>query len=366
MTRIGIARAMAWASVAACLLGLARPTSAGFTASVFATGADVNAKSPDSITTDGSHVWVEYGNGASSTAPPGTAGSSTIAEYDLSGKVLNTFSIAGSADGLKYNSATNQVWVLQNQDSNSALTTINASTGATAQYSYTAPQTPGRGYDDAVFVGGKIFLSYTNPANPTDPVIVQATLSGNTISVSPVVLANANGINTATGQFGSIIANDPDSLRLKPDGSLVLSSGDDGALTTVKNPGAGNQSVSFTKLIGATGSSLSGLDDTAYASGSDQRLLVADTANNTIYALQGTFQDGGAYASIGSTNTVDSIDLTTGISTSITDGLFLGNASPHGLLFIPAAVPEPSSLTLVAIGTLAGLGYRRFRSGASA
>jgi len=367
MTRNRIASVLAATFLAACLLGPARPAHAGFTATVFATGAAVSGSRPDSITTDGSHVWVEYGNGASATAPPGTGGASTIAEYDYSGKVLRTFSVPGSADGLRYNAATNQIWALQNQDANSALTTIDATTGAIGQFNYTS-LAPGRGLDDVAFVGGRAYLSFTNPANPADPVIVQATLGSGTISINPapVLLAGAIGTNTATGQAGPIPASDPDSLGLRPDGSLLLTSGSNTALTTVSNPGTGAQSVSFVKLIGATGASLSELDDTVFASSSDQRLLVADTANNTIYALQGPFQAGAAYGSIDSTHSVDFIDLTTGLSTSITDGLFAANASPHGLLFLPAAVPEPSSLTLVATAALMGLGYRRFRSRASA
>ncbi len=364
MTRNGIARALTSTCLVACLLASVRPAHGGFSATVFASGSAVGGTAPDSITTDGSHVWVEYGNNASSTLPPGTGGSSTIAEYDMSGKVLNTFSIAGSADGLRYNAATNQVWALQNQDSNSQLTTINAATGAATQYTYTS-QTPGRGYDDVAFVGGKAYLSYTNPANPANPadsVIVQATLGNGTISVSPVLAGNATGTNTATGLTGTIIANDPDSLNLRPDGSLLLTSEADGTLTTVKNPGTTAQGVSFVQLIDGNGTKLSNLDDTTFAAGADQRLLVADTANNLIYALTGPFQAGGAYGSIGSTHSVDSIDLNSGLSTSITDGLFGANASPHGLLFIPAlSVPEPSSLVLVAIGALAGLGVRARR-----
>jgi hypothetical protein len=81
--------------------------------------------------------------------------------------------------------------------------------------------------------------------------------------------------------------SDPDSLALRPKGSLLLTSGADGTLTTVMNPGTPGQSVSFASLIDATGKSLTGLDDAISPSSSDQRLLVADTANNTIYALQG-------------------------------------------------------------------------------
>jgi hypothetical protein len=342
MTRIGTAITLAAASVAACLLSSPRPARAGsFTVSVFATGTSVSASQPDSITTVGDHVFIEYGNGASSTLPPGTGGASTIAEYDLSGKVLNTFSVLGSADGLRYNPATNQIWALQNQDSNSALTTIDATTGAIAHYSYTS-QTPGRGYDDVAFVGGKAYLSYSNPpgaSQPSSPVIVQATLGAGTISVTPVLAFNATGTNTATGHTGTIIANDPDSLNLKPNGNLLLTSEADGALTTVKNPGTPGQSVSFVSLVDASGNKLTGLDDTVFASSSNQRLLVSDTANNTVYAVQGPFEVGGAYASLSSTNSVDSVDLTTGVSTSITDGLFLPNASPHGLALVGAAVP---------------------------
>jgi hypothetical protein len=360
MTRTGTARILAAASVAACLLVLARPARAQFTASVFARGTAVNATQPDSITTDGSHVWIEYGNGASSTLPPGTGGASTIVEYDLAGNVLNTFSAPGSADGLRYNASTNQLWVLQNQEDNSALMTINATSGAIAHFTYTT-QTPGRGYDDVAFVGGNAYLSYTNPVNPTDPVIVQATLGAGTVSVSPILLGNATGTNTATGGTDTIVATDPDSLGLRPDGSLLLTSEADGTLTTVKNPGTGGQAVSFVQLVNGTGASLTGLDDTVFANGTNQRLLVADTADNTVYALSGLFQVGGAYGSIASTQSVDSINLTTGVSTSITGGLLPANASPHGLLFIPAAVPEPSSLALAALGVIGALAYGRFR-----
>jgi hypothetical protein len=185
--------------------------------------------------------------------------------------------------------------------------------------------------------------------------VLRTCLGNGTISVSPVLAFNATGTNTATGQTGQIIVNDPDSLGLRPDGRLLLTSEADGTLTTVKNPGTAGQSVSFVSLIDATGMSLTGLDDTVFASSRDQILLVADTANNTVYAVKGPFQVGGAYASISSTNSVDSVDLTTSISTSITDGLFAANASPHGLAFLTPAA-EPSTLVLSMIAALVGLG----------
>jgi hypothetical protein len=367
MVRIGATCTLAATVFAVSLLAPAPSAQAGsFTASVFATGAGVNATQPDSITYAGGHVFIVYSNGASSSLPPGTAGFSTIAEYDLSGTVLKTYSLGGDVDGLRYNASTNQLWALQNQDGNSALTLIDVSTGHMTPYSYTTTSTT-RGYDDVQFVGGKAFLSVTNPPTPSDPnapVIVQATLGNGTVSVSPVLTFGATGTNTATGHTGQIIANDPDSLNLRPNGSLMLTSEADGSLITVTNPGTGTQSVRFVSLIDSKGNSLTGLDDAISPSNSDQRLLVADTANNTVYALQGPFQVTGTYASISSTGSVSSVDLTTGVSTSITDGLFAANASPHGLLFV-ASVPEPSTLVLSAISVLAGLigiGLRRKRA----
>jgi hypothetical protein len=149
--------------------------------------------------------------------------------------------------------------------------------------------------------------------------------------------------------------------RLRPNGSLLLASEADGTLITVQDPGTGGQSVSFVSLIDATGKKLTGLDDTMLPTSNDQRLLVADTANNTFYALQGPFQVGGAYDSMSSTNSGDFVNLTTGVSTSINDGLFAANASPLGLAFVPAAVPEPATLVMSLISVVTGLGCSRPR-----
>jgi len=104
---------------------------ASFTSAVFATGAAVNATGPDSVTFGNNSLWVEYSNGASST---GGSGSSTIVQYSLSGAVQHTYTIAGSADGLKFNPNTGQIWALQNQDANSTLTIINPATQATSSF----------------------------------------------------------------------------------------------------------------------------------------------------------------------------------------------------------------------------------------
>jgi len=358
-SRFAAARAII-AGTALLLAAASAGQAQSFTSTIFAKGANVSGTGPDSITIGGGHVFVEYGNGTSSTAPLGTGGASTIAEYDYSGNAVATFSALGSVDGLRYNPSSNLLYVLQNQDGNPALETIDPTNGITTKYAYPAgfSSNPGRGFDDATFTGGKTFLSYTNPKGVVGaPVIYSATLGNGMVNLgSPVLSYGDSGTNTANGTTtdGSAFQNDPDSLDQTPNGSLLQTSGDDGALTTVTNPGTAGQSVRFVSLVDGAGSNLSGLDDTVFAPSAASSLLVADTKNNTIYKVTGPFQAGGAYSSIGSTNSLDSVDLTTGLATSISDGLFLPGSSPHGLGFLPAAVPEAS--TTVSFGLLLMLG----------
>ena len=127
---------------------------------VFATGTG-GATQPDSLTLGNNSLWAEYGNGAASD---GSSGSSTIVQYSLSGDVLQTLSIPGSADGLKVDPNTGIVFALQNQDGNSTLSLIDPTSGqVSGPLSYVNPSTM-RGYDDVAFVNGQVYLSYTNPA----------------------------------------------------------------------------------------------------------------------------------------------------------------------------------------------------------
>lgn len=340
---------------AALLLASAHAGQAqSFTSTVFASGSAVSGTQPDSITIGGGHVFVEYGNGAVSNAPLGTGGSSTIAEYDTSGNAVATFSAIGSVDGLRYNLTTNLLWVLQNQDGFPALETIDPTNGLTTKYAYSNAfsASSARGFDDVTFAAGNAYLSYTNPAAAGDAVIYSATLANGMVNLGSPIL-------TYDGPSSTTL-NDPDSLDQTPNGSLLQTSGDDGALTTVSNPGTAQQTVTSVSLIDSvTGKNVSGLDDTVFAPSADSSLLVADTKNNAIYKVTGPFTPGGAYSSIGSTNTLDSVDLTTGIATSISSGLFPANASPHGLGFLPAAaVPEAS--TTISFGLLLFFGLGGF------
>jgi hypothetical protein len=75
----------------------------------------------------------------------------------------------------------------------------------------------------------------------------------------------AKGTNIATGQPNQpTTQNDPDSLKLTPGGALMLSSGDDGQLIFVLNPGSGDQRVAFLSLLTPANAHVSGLDDAIF------------------------------------------------------------------------------------------------------
>jgi hypothetical protein len=84
----------------------------------------------------------------------------------------------------------------------------------------------GRGFDDVVFDGNRVFLSETNPANTGDPVIVQL-LNGQapfgTPQTTGILSSGDTGTNLVTGQTNQPLPiTDPDSLKLLPNGDLLL------------------------------------------------------------------------------------------------------------------------------------------------
>jgi hypothetical protein len=261
-------------------------------------------------------------------------------------------------DGLKVNPSTGTVWALQNQDGNSLLSLINPNSGTVSgPLSYGAPYVYGanssRGYDDVGFKGNQVFLSYTNPVNATDPVVQLLTNGNNptgTLSTTDVVLANQ-------------IPFDSDSLKVNPDGSLVLTAGDQGVFEVIANPGTPGQTVTTTTITQG-GAGVSGLDDVLFPDATSGTLYVTDTGNNRVLALDVSGLNlADPIVAIGSLNELATVDPTTGIATPLFDGGALGPLSaPHGLAFVAAAaVPEPATLALLggAFATLISVRRRR-------
>ncbi|KJC59419.1 hypothetical protein UP10_18095 [Bradyrhizobium sp. LTSPM299] len=299
---------------------------------------------PDSVTTAHGSTFVEYGNGADST---GAGGSSTIVQYDKHGDIEFSYSIPGSVDGLKYNAATGEIWALQNQDGNPTLTLIDPERHAvSAPLSY-ADSSASRGYDDVVFKGDKVFMSYTNPVNPGDATVVQL-LNGDhptgTLTTKPILAFGNTGFDTVTGKIEAMPQNDPDSLKLAPNGDLLLSSGDDGTIIDIRDPGTNHQWVSFTQVAGV--GAKAGLDDVIEPGAKSGTFTLTDSATNKVFSFHATgLNPDDFYASVGSLKAFVQVDPHTGAFTPL---LSADNApgfnfsSPHGVSFTPDPSPAPA------------------------
>jgi hypothetical protein len=307
--------------------------------STFATGGAVNATGPDSIAVGGHSIWLSYTNGADST---GLSGSSTVVQYHSNGKIRRMFSIPGSVDGLKIDPKTGLVWALQNQDGNSTLTLIDPEKGITPNSPIPFSVTSGsRGYDEVVFRGDQVFLSYTNPTGSADPTIQLLQNGSNPLVVTTILTMGATGTNLATGQPNQpTTQSDPDSLKLAPNGDLYLASAADGQLIFVTHPGRPNQSVSFLTLIDpSTGLAVSELDDSVFATAEKGTFYLSDTGNNRVLKIEvEDLNVGSLWASVGNLNELATVDTTTGFVTAEVINL----KAPHGLVFVPRGDDDES------------------------
>ncbi|MBV8073597.1 MAG: hypothetical protein JO270_27125 [Acidobacteriaceae bacterium] len=355
-----IQRTAATLAVFACAALISQNApAASFTVEQFALGTAVGGTSPDSVQFGDGSLWISYQNGADST---GASGSSTVARYSPSGTVLKTWSIPGNVDGLRIDPS-GTVWALQNNDGNSALTTINPVTNATTAYTYGSSYTnvANRGFDDAVFTKGQTFLSETNPASGTDSTVVRLTTPlASPLQIAGILNSTFVGTNLATGKVESTTITDPDSLILMPNGDLALTGEADQEIVFIHNEGLATQTESFIHLLGSDGKTISGNpDDTAYATAKTGYFYLTDTGAKVVYRVTATgLNSGSVYVDVG--KIFGSLDLSTGIVTPIFTGI-----SPHGVQFVPAAVPEPASFVFVSAGLLLGgimLAVRRRKS----
>jgi hypothetical protein len=357
-------------SAAALLMALGTSAQAAPTASssVFATGGPVGGTQPDSVTIGDGSVWIEYGNGADSG---GGGGSSTIVQYSPGGAVQHTYTVSGLVDGLKFNPVTGKVWALQNNDGNATLTIIDPISNTMSApltygppYSYGPNGGNGRGYDDVAFLGGKVYLSFTNPGSASDPVL-QILNNGNnptgTLTTKSILTAAQTGISSP----------DIDSLKSTPSGQLVLTSEGDGpgtgnpigTFSLIANPGAQNQTVTNIPVMDASGAPSEGMDDVLFPGVTQGTLFVTDTKTDKVYEVRLTGLDPSAPiiafngGSIGGFNEVAVVNPLTGV---VETPILTGLSSPHGLDFIPFAAPEPSTWAMMLLG-FAGLGVVGYR-----
>ncbi len=310
----------------------------GYQVSVFAKGVDGKYTEPDSIAVADGHVFIGYGDGI---LPDGSDGkTSNIIEYTKDGQMVHVYTVVGHNDGLKPVAGTHLLAAIQNEDANPNIVVIDTSSGTQTLYNFAAKPAHGGGYDDIVIRKGKVYLSASNPANNpnNEPAIVQATLSGNLIAVSPVLEGNAAAIDVVTGESLTLNLQDPDSMTLDPSGDLFMTSQADGELIVVRQPGTQEQSVLQIPLTSPYGAAQA--DDTVFTPSSDGWILVSDTPANTIYAIRKTeFAPGVAYtaAVAGTQGFVARLDLDFGLLTPVVTGL----QSPHGMAFVKSKDDGP-------------------------
>ena len=301
----------------------------GFSVSVFAKTTS-SFWNPDSLELAGNHVWVGYQN---TTAKDGSDGlSSTVVEYSLSGKLRATFSVLGHVDGVRVDPSTGLVWVLSNEDANPHLTTIDPVTGLTKQYAMTSVN-GGGGFDDIAFLGGKAYISASNPTlNGSNvnvfPAIVSATLNNTTDSVDTITVLTSSA---------SLNLTDPDSMYVVPAGEpragdLQLDDQADAQLVFISNPGTGSQSVT-TLPIGNQ------MDDTIFPTSLSGTLLVSDTTKpGAIYAIKSKHWDTTQYVSSApNDSSVIAYTGTINPATGVNKPLITGFSNPHGEAFIPGS-----------------------------
>ncbi|HWY56313.1 MAG TPA: hypothetical protein VNZ03_17745 [Terriglobales bacterium] len=296
-----------------------------YTVSVFATSVPHVYYQPDSIAVWKNSVFVGYGNNAK---PDGSSGFSTIVEYAMDGTVLHKVRVRGHNDGLKVDPKTNLLWALQNEDARPNLVIINPSNWNSKTYTFAKPA-HGGGYDDMAFIGNDVYISASNPSNNpnTQQAIVKATLNGNRIDVSPVLLGDANATDITSGNAIELNLQDPDSMITDMEGDLVLDSQADGELVFVHNPGAANQKV-FRLRLSEKGKPTQ-IDDTVLAYSSQGLILVSDRDGETVYSIQAPFFGPSEAYSAGPTF-VGRLNTHNGALTPVVSGM----VSPHGMTFI--------------------------------
>jgi len=314
-------------------------TSSNYSVAVFA-NAPTGLTNPDSITIDAQGaIWVEYANG---TQPDGTGGSSTLVQFGPGGRVLNTVSVVGKSDGMKYDPFDGMIWCLRDEDANPGLTLVNPVTLQQTSFAYAAPTLHGGGYDDVVFFSNTAFISASNPnlQPPTPstpngqnifPSIVQAVIEGGLVYVTPVLYGNATLTSINTGQQVVAQQSDPDSLKVDQFGNVVLDSQADGNLIFLTNLGLPNQVGRVLSLSNGTSTQVT-VDDTVFPTASAGVIYVVDTAADVVYVVSSTnFPQNSAFSASDNTGVLAQVNLQTGQLTSIVTGM----QSPHGALFVP-------------------------------
>jgi hypothetical protein len=315
---------------------------------------------PDSIVSDGTHIWIGYQN---VTAKDGSDNkTSTVVEYTAAGSVMATYPVPGHNDGLRIDPATGLVWASSNEDGNPAFVTIDPASGKITPYTFPMPTPHGGGYDDMAFAGGSAFIAASNPTLNTAgvntaPAVDKMSLANGQIALTPVLQGNASATDT-TANNATVTLNevDPDSMNVDPQGDVVLDNQAGAELVFLHNAGTSSQTVSRVPLG-------TQIDDFAWAPSQASSLFIVDAKNNTIWKMSGTFAPNTLFAEAPSDSGVAGFVGTIDLSSGTISPVAIGFGSPTGLAFIPATGSggsPPLSATLAAPQVSQGWGSHLF------
>jgi DNA-binding beta-propeller fold protein YncE len=310
------------------------PVVAPYVATIWAKGTTAYFN-PDSIDSDGVHIWGGYQNKTTKDGTdggPGFGPTSTIVEYSLDGStVFRTAAVTGHVDGVRVDPVTANVWVTTNEDGSAHLFVIDHATFKTSEYTLPSPLPHGGGLDDLGFVNGKMFVAASAPAkNPnTDPALYVVTTSGTTATLTPAFAGTDMAIDYDTDAGAPLNLTDPDSITIHG-GQLVLSSQGDSRLVFVTNAGGGAAQRLSTLAVATQ------LDDTVWATKAAGQLLVVDAKANTIYSLRktGGFTVGSAFTETPDDSTVPNIVGALDLATGSVSPIAVGFKKATGLLFL--------------------------------
>jgi hypothetical protein len=306
---------------------------------------------PDDIVTLGGNLYVGFQNGVGSQGEASASGNldSTLGEFTPAGSLVKQWDVKGKIDGMGADSATGQVIVTVNEDSNSSLYTVSG--GTVTHYTYT-PSLPHLGGTDAVAVdNGKILISASAPgtsgkAPASAPAVYTVTLNAGTktAKVAPLFAGNATATVVNTGKKTTLALTDPDSNGVVPSsspefaGDFMLNS--QGDLELIFS-GVSGQNLQVLKVAQS-------VDDIAWATSDTGSLYTTDSAANTVDVLTGTFTPGTVYTAVTpcnansapstcpapgySANYLGTINLKTG---KIGKVAVNGPVTPKGMIFVP-------------------------------
>ena len=294
-------------------------------------GATTAANHPDDVRVVGDKVWIQWQNitakDCSSPKP------STISEYTTGGQLLKSWSVIGHADGMRWDAATNQMWVTSCEDGAPRFYTIDPSS-TTATEIKLPPNPWGGGLDDLTFINGSAYVSASNPTLNSAginkfPALLKLTLSGTTATYAPA-LAGDPKVTTLNPPIASTTQNltDADSQTTDPQGDLVLMSQADDALLFIHNVGTPAQTVKVLS-VGTQ------VDQTVWPTSTKGCLLIADNASGVFSACSSLWVPSQPLTSSPNDAGVISFVGTLTLSTGQITPIIVGIPNSHGLDFLP-------------------------------